>query len=370
MAAFVAAVRRELELRADGFDALWGQPGDASRPLLGSLYFGGGTPSLLAADVLADFIALVRDRFGLSQGAEITLEANPGPDERGNARALVAAGVTRLSFGAQAFDAASLRALGRRHVAGDIGDAVTEARSAGVTSVSIDLLYDTPGSTIETWAAGVDAALTLGPDHVSLYALTLDDPDIEGLTGATGDHLPVTRGARRWRTRARAGQDDERAAEMYEHAVKRLGSAAFDGYEISNWALPGHESRHNLAYWTRRPHGAVGPGAHAFDGTTRRWNAARLDAYLAALTPRDGAPGRLPPGGEDPIDAATAAVEAVILGLRLARGIPAHAADQPPLAAHVAWATEAGLLETAPGDRLALTTRGRLLSNEFFSRLV
>ena len=126
------------------------------------------------------------------------------------------------------------------------------------------------------------------PDHVSAYALTLDDPDAEGLTGPTGDHLPTKAGARRWRTAAIEEQDDDRAATQYGLAVERLGEAGFRGYEISNWARPGHESRHNLAYWTRRPYEAVGPGAHAFDGATRRWNAARLDGYLAALAPADG----------------------------------------------------------------------------------
>ncbi|MES2211255.1 MAG: coproporphyrinogen-III oxidase family protein [Chloroflexota bacterium] len=368
--AFVAALRRELELRAEALDALWGPPGRGPRPALGSLYFGGGTPSLLPGEVLTDLIGLVRDRFGLTEGAEITLESNPGPEERGDARALVAAGVTRLSFGAQAFDSATLRALGRRHEVGDVRDAVAAAREAEVDSVSLDLLYDTPGATLAGWADALEAALALEPDHLSLYALTLDDPDIEGLTGATGDHLPVTRGARRWRARARPRQDDDRAADMYRHAVDRLESAGFHGYEISNWARPGHESRHNLGYWTRRPHAAVGPGAHAFDGATRRWNAARLDAYLAALTPDDGSPGHLPPGGDDPINALTAAAESVILGLRLARGIPVEAGERPPLAEHLGWAIGTGLLEPTPEDRLVLTARGRLLSNELFVRLI
>jgi len=213
-------------------------------------------------------------------------------------------------------------------------------------------------------------ALELEPDHLSLYALTLDDPDAEGLTGLLGDHLPTTRGARRWRDGARAGQDEDRAAAMYHHAVHRLAAAGFDGYEISNWARPGHESRHNLAYWERRPYEAVGPGAHAFDGATRRWNAARLDAYLGALTPSDGSPGDLPPGREESVDAGTAATERVILGLRTARGIPAAAMLAPPLADHFGWALAAELVEVTPDERIVLTTRGRLLSNELFARLV
>ena len=222
-----------------------------------------------------------------------------------------------------------LRRLGRRHRVADVADAVAAARAAGIGSISLDLLYDIPGSTVAGWAATLDAALALDPDHLSLYALTLDDPDAEGLTGPTGDHLPTTAGARRWRDRARPEQDDDRAAEQYLHAVERLAAAGWRGYEISNWARPGHESRHNLVYWERRPYEAVGPGAHAFDGVTRRWNAARLDAYVAALSPAGGRPPVLPPGGFERVDPGTAAAEAVILALRTDRGVDRATADEP-----------------------------------------
>jgi oxygen-independent coproporphyrinogen-3 oxidase len=165
-------------------------------------------------------------------------------------------------------------------------------------------------------------------------------------------------------------QDEDRAAAMYHHSVHRLAEAGYHGYEISNWAIPGHESRHNLAYWERRPYEAVGPGAHAFDGATRRWNAARLDAYVDALTPPDGRAGRLPPGSEEPVDAVTAAAERVILGLRTSRGIPRSAALEPPLLEAFGWALATELIEVTAGDRIVLTTRGRLLSNELFARLV
>jgi oxygen-independent coproporphyrinogen-3 oxidase len=367
--AFVVALRRELELRADLLDARWGPPG-GRRPGLGSLYLGGGTPSLLPPDAIRAIVDLVDARYGLATGAEISLEANPGPDDRGDAAALVAAGIGRMSYGAQALDDATLKGLGRRHRAADVADAVLEAREAGVASLNLDLLYDVPGASVDGWMTTLDWALELEPDHLSLYALTLDDPDAEGLTGPIGDHLPTTRGARRWRDTARAGQDEDRAAAMYHHAVHRLAAAGFAGYEISNWARPGHESRHNLAYWERRPYEAVGPGAHAFDGATRRWNAARLDAYLAALTPPDGDPGHLPPGGEESIDGDAAAAERVILGLRTSRGIPVAAMLEPPLADHFGWAIAAELLEVTSEERIVLTTRGRLLSNELFARLV
>ena len=234
-------------------------------------------------------------------------------------------------------------------------------------SINLDLLYDTPDGTLATWTATLAAALELGPDHLSLYALTLDDPDGEGLTGPGGDHLPTTSGARRWRERARLVQDEDRAAAQYQHATSVLAEAGFRGYEISNWARPGHESRHNLAYWQRRPYEAVGPGAHAFDGAVRRWNAARLEGYVAALT---GPHPALPPGGADVVDGAAATAETLILGLRLDTGVPLAMADEPPLADAFGWARAAELLDVTADDRVVLTTRGRLLSNELLARLV
>jgi oxygen-independent coproporphyrinogen-3 oxidase len=367
---FVEALLAELGLRADALDARFGPAGTDRRRPLDTIYLGGGTPSLLPSDALAEILDLVRDRFGVASGAEITIEANPGRDERGDPAALRSAGVNRISFGAQSFDPLELARLGRRHRARETLDAFVGAREAGIGSVNVDLLYDIPGGGLATWIDSLELALSLSPDHLSLYALTLDDPDAEGLTGPTGDHLPVRRGARRWREDARRDQDEDLAAAEYHHAVHRLAEDGWRGYEISNWARPGHESRHNLAYWERRPYEAVGPGAHAFDGLVRRWNAARFDGYLAALVPADGSLPRLPPGGSEVIDPATAASEAVILGLRTDRGVPRGAALEPPLADWFGWALAAELFALTDDDRVVLTTRGRLLSNELFSRLV
>ena len=363
VAAFVDALLAEIDLRADAAAERFG-PDLAP---LDSVYLGGGTPSLVPADGIAEILMRVRRGFGLARDAEVTLEANPGPDERGDPRALGDAGVTRISFGAQSLDHEELRRVGRRHRPEDVADAVAGARSAGIGSINVDLLYDIPDGSVGTWMATLDAALDLEPDHLSLYALTLDDPSAEGLTGPLGDHLPTTVGARRWRERARPAQDEDRAAAQYHHAVVTLSEAGFRGYEISNWARRGHESRHNLAYWRRRPHEAVGPGAHAFDGVTRRWNAARLDGYLATL-----ARGELPPGASQVAadDADGAAAEATILALRLDTGLPLTAATEPPLADEFGWALAAELLEVTDDDRIVLTTRGRLLSNELFQRLV
>jgi putative oxygen-independent coproporphyrinogen III oxidase len=394
--AYAGAMLAEIDLRADAADARWGAPGsrgsceaapgaDADavphpRPRLASVYLGGGTPSLLPAATIGAILGRVRHRFGLAPRAEVTLEANPGPDERGDLAGFAAAGVTRVSVGAQSLSAAELRRLGRRHVPGDVAATVAAARSAGISSVSLDLLYDVPGQTPASWQATLRAALELAPDHLSLYALTLDDPDAEGLTGVLGDHLPTPAGARRWRDAARAEQDEDAAAAAYERACDALDAARFRRYEISNWAQPGHESRHNLAYWQRAPYEAVGTGAHAFDGRVRRWNAASLGGYLAALAPPPGS-GRgpaLPPGGEEELDAATAAAEEVILGLRTDRGVPAAIAerrpaassDEDPAAPALRWALANGLAEAGAGGRIRLTRRGALLSNEVFARIV
>ena len=373
VAAFVDALVTEIALRADALDAKFGPPAAGrGRPLLETVYLGGGTPTLLPAATIARLLDLVRTRLGIADGAEVTIESNPGADERNDARALAATGITRLSLGAQAFEEGLLRRLGRRHHVSDVRDAIAEARAAGFRSVSIDLLYDVPGQSLAEWSATLDAALELGPDHVSAYALTLDDPDAEGLTGPTGDHLPTRPGARRWREAAIPDQDDDRAAAQYTLTVERLAGAGYRGYEISNWARPDHESRHNLAYWHRRSYEAVGPGAHAFDGRTRRWNAARLDGYVRALTPDDRRDPALPPGGVEIVDAHVAAVEGLILGLRLDTGLALErrgrwAARASPRMGEGGGSARDRPVVTRAGIRL--TTRGRLLSNELFLRL-
>ena len=301
----------------------------------------------------------------------MTLEANPGPDDLGDLAGFRAAGVTRLSLGAQSLQGDELRRLGRRHTPADVGRAVRVARAAGLPSVSLDLLYDVPGQSLASWDATLAAALALAPEHVSAYALTLDDPDAEGLTGPLGDHLPTRAGARRWRAAAAAEQDADRAAEMYERLDDRLAAAGFAWYELSNFARTGRESRHNLVYWQRRPYEAVGPGAHAFDGgRQRRWNAARFDGYLAALRPADGSAPRLPPGGREELDERAVIAEEAMLGLRLASGLGPDLAVAPAVAPTLAWGREMGLVTDGPAGHAVLTRRGRLLSNELFARLL
>ena len=363
--AYLGALHTELELRADALDRRF-----PTRPPLGSVYLGGGTPSLLPAARVAALLERVSARFGIADGAEITLEANPGPDEVGDLAAFRAAGVTRLSLGAQSMDAAELARLGRRHRPTDVLHAVDVARRAGFASVSVDLLYDVPGQTLGTWGATLDAVIEGGVDHVSAYALTLDDPDGEGLTGSGGDHLPVRAGARRWRERARAEQDSDRAADLHALADERLSAAELQWYELSNWSRPGAESRHNLVYWRRLPYEALGPGAHAFDGDReRRWNAARLEGYVTALGAGDGTHAALPPGGAETLSDRDVLVERAMLALRTAAGIDPALATADRVAPAIEWAEEHGLLEAAESGR-RLNARGRMLSNELFVRLL
>ncbi len=365
--AFVAAAVAEVRLRAEGVRGRFGTLGP-----LRSVYLGGGTPSLLAPAQVASLLAAAQEGFGLASDAEITLEANPGPADRGDLVGFRAAGVNRLSIGAQSFQASELRRLGRRHAPEDVANTVRHARRAGFDDVSLDLLYDVPGQTLDSWRRSLGRALALEPQHISAYALALDDPQAEGLTGVDGDHLPIRRGARRWRRHAGAEQDDDRAAACYELLDTMLTDVGLCWYEISNWSSPGRQSRHNLVYWQGGAYEGVGPGAHAFDGhLTRRWNAARLDAYLAALLPADGSPTVLPPGGSVSADGQSAAAEQVILALRTRAGLSALTARLPAFAPPLAWGRSMGLLEEGE-DRasLRLTLRGRLLAGELFWRLL
>ena len=338
---------------------------------LASVYLGGGTPSLMSPAQVGRLLEAADRHFGLAPDAEVTIEVNPGGGERGDLGGFRAAGVNRVSIGAQSFSPPDVARLGRRHNPADIVDTVRLARQAGFTNISLDLLYDVPGQTLASWRASLVGTLALEPDHVSAYALTLDDPDADGLTGPLGDHLPLRAGARRWRERAATEQDADCAADMYELADDLLTAAGLGWYELSNWARPGSHSRHNTTYWSGAAWEAVGPGAHAFDGAlTRRWNAARLDAYLAALVPTDGSAVRLPPGGEETTDPATALAERAILALRTRSGLAADQADRSVFSQALSWADKNQLVEDDDANVVRLTRRGRLLSNELFVRLM
>ncbi|MEO8246894.1 MAG: radical SAM family heme chaperone HemW [Chloroflexota bacterium] len=337
----------------------------ALRPAPGELrtiYFGGGTPSLLPAAAVRRLIGAAMDRWsGATAVEEITLEANPSGRERPDWAGLRAAGVTRISLGVQSLRDAQLVALARGHSAEEAQRAYADARAAGFDNVSIDLIYGIPGQSLEDWADGLHRALALDPrpDHLSLYALQLALAPDEWAA-------PPRAGALRWRERLERRQDDGLAAAQYRLAEQLLEDAGYEHYELSSWGRPGRSSHHNAAYWGRRAYTGLGAGAHSYDGAAQRsWNKRDLDAYL-----RGAEAGKRPLGGEETLDTAARAFEAVALGLRRVSGMSraAHVAEFGEdaarlMASGVAEGVERGLVEVS-GDVLRLSANGRLLANE------
>jgi oxygen-independent coproporphyrinogen-3 oxidase len=324
---------------------------------LATIYFGGGTPSLLPPDGVARVVAAAVERWG-SEPSEVTLEANPSAREAPDWAALRAAGISRISLGIQSLRDAQLTALARGHTAAEGLAAHGAARAAGFGNVSVDLIYGIPGQSLADWRDGLGAALALRPEHLSLYALQLALAPDEWAA-------PPRPGALRWRGRMAAQQDDGLAAAQYRLAEELLEAGGYHHYELSSWARPGFESRHNSAYWGRRPYTGIGAGAHSFDGSTRSWNERDLDRYLARTEVGE----RAIAGGEQ-LDEPTRAFEAVALGLRRVggfsrRGFATEFGDDPVerFAAAVEEGTAAHLLEVAD-DAIRLTAQGRLFANE------
>jgi oxygen-independent coproporphyrinogen-3 oxidase len=326
--------------------------------VLETVYFGGGTPSLLPTADVARIVAAAVAHWGRRPG-EVTLEANPSVREAPDWFGLRAAGVTRVSLGAQSLRDADLRTLARGHTAAEVRAAFGTARVAGFGNVSLDLIYGIPGQGLGAWRRTLRAAIALQPEHLSLYALQLALAPDEWAA-------PPRPGALRWRARVAARQDDGLAAAQYRLAEELLAAAGFAHYELSSWARPGFASRHNAAYWARRPYTGIGAGAHSYDGAARRsWNTRDLDAYLGAVQA-----GTSPEAGHEALDPATRAWEAVALGLRRVDGIDrrAFAAEfgRDPVATYpgpVRDTVTAGLLEL-DADRLRLTDAGRLMASE------
>jgi oxygen-independent coproporphyrinogen-3 oxidase len=332
----------------------------ALRPAPGQLttiYFGGGTPSLLPAEGVARVIAAAMARWGTAP-IEVTLEANPSSRETPNWSELRRAGVNRISLGIQSLHDAELLTLARGQSAAEGRAAYTAVRAAGFENVSIDLIYGIPGQSLADWADGLHLALALAPDHLSLYALQLALAPDEWAA-------PPRPGALRWRRRMVSRQDDGLAAAQYQLAEEMLDAAGFRHYELSSWARLGLESRHNSAYWERRPYTGIGAGAHSFDGQTRSWNERDLDRYIGRTESGE----RAVAGGEE-LDEPTRAFEAVALGLRRVEGFSrvAFATEfgADPLerfGAAIGQGTADDLLEVSD-ESIRLTARGRLFANE------
>ncbi|HZU04874.1 MAG TPA: radical SAM family heme chaperone HemW [Chloroflexota bacterium] len=347
---------RDLHLLAPYATALAQEAALAPPVTVHSVFFGGGTPSLLRPEQLAAVLAACRARFRFLPGCEITVECNPNNARVGRLAGYRAAGVNRISLGVQALDDATLRLLGRQHSAERVREAVAAVRAAGIDNLNLDLLYGLPGQSVEAWQRTLEAALALRPEHVSCYLLTLEDWTPLGQQVAAGAlRLP----------------DEDVVAAQYEVARACLAAAGYVQYELSNWALPGRESRHNLGYWRAEPYLGLGAGAVSCLDGMRRKNTPVVAQYLAAV--RQGCP---PPAAEvEHLDAATARREALILGLRLRAGVDAAAYRRrfgvPPEAVCGSELPEllaAGYLAWQDGC-LRLTDRALLVSNEVLVRL-
>jgi oxygen-independent coproporphyrinogen III oxidase len=343
MRRYLAALDRELELLAalpwtDGLH-------------LSSVFFGGGTPSLLEAEAMATILDRVRGGFALSTGAEITVECNPESVTRDKLARYRTAGVNRISLGVQSLDDAILAHIGRLHDRRGARAAFEAARQAGYDNLSVDLMYGLPGLEVAAWARAVEAILDWQPDHLSAYGLTLDAGSLWGASRVAG--LPP--------------EDDVVA--QYWALARAAGARGFEHYEISNYARPGFRSRHNLTYWRAAEYLAAGPGGCGYVGNVRYANVKPLARYCATLEQ-----GMLPVDTFEDLTPAQRAAERLILGLRTSDGVPAawvaeRAVDDAPLARRLAeWRSRALLVDDNGRTRLSET--GFLLSDALFVHLL
>ncbi len=317
-----------------------------------TVFVGGGTPTLLAAADLGRMLGAIRDEFGLAEGVEVTTEANPESADPRYLEELREAGFNRISFGMQSARQHVLKVLDRTHTPGRPEACVAEARAAGFDHVNLDLIYGTPGESDADWRASLEAALGAGPDHVSAYALIVEE----------GTQL-----ARRIRRGEVPMTDDDVHADRYLIAEETLSAAGFAWYEVSNWATsPAGRCRHNELYWRGADWWGAGPGAHSHVGGVRWWNVKHPGAYAQAL-----GEGRSPGAGRELLSAEERRVERILLELRLAEGCPLELL-RPAGAAAAARALEDGLLEPEPYGRglAVLTLRGRLLADAVVRDLV
>src|SRR5438093_1908579 len=314
-------------------------PGPAARGgPISTIYFGGGTPSLLppeAITTLVDKLLRSADPGPAARGGqEVTLEANPEDVTPDHAKAWRASGINRVSLGSQSFDDTVLKWMHRSHDAARIGAAMHALRGAGFDNISLDLIFALPDELHRDWERDLDIALALRPTHLSLYGLTVEP------------RTPLDRWISRGATHA---PDEERYAEEYLFAHRRLMADGFFFYEVSNASLPGFRSRHNSAYWSGQPYVGLGPAAHSFDGTTRRWNLRAWEAYRRAV-----AEGRSAVESEETLTDEQRELEAIYLGLRTVEGVPSGVVRRLP-ASFGAWVyEEAGKLKCTPEGWLRL----------------
>ena len=315
---YVDAVLREFRLLG-GTDP-GRQPGGSGGEALETVYFGGGTPSLLPPDAISALLTSLRDAFHVTPSrddVEVTLEANPEDVTRESATAWRRAGVNRVSLGAQSFDDRVLRWMHRSHDGARIGDAVRALRAGGIENVSLDLIFALPTELQRDWERDLDQALALLPSHLSLYGLTVEE------------RTPLAR----WISRgATSTPDDERYAEEYLLAHLRLAACGYRFYEVSNACRDGFRSRHNSAYWSGRAYLGLGPAAHSFDGRARRWNTPAWEDYRQAL-----AAGQSPLQSEEVLTDEQRELERLYLALRTDQGLTPTPPDGPLPPATAQW---------------------------------
>lgn len=348
---YVKALLKEIELAGT-----MAQHADGTHRRSRTIFFGGGTPSLLTVSQITRLLKACFTSFAVDKNAEITIEANPGTLDKEQLQGIRTAGINRLSMGAQSFDAELLKTLGRIHTPEEISQAVEFARAAGFTSINIDFMFGLPGQTMQHWRDTLNRALDLRPEHLSLYSLIIE----EGTPFYSWTH----------EGRIVSG-DEDLCADMYEYADELLRVAGYENYEISNWALPGHHSRHNLTYWQNLPYIGMGAGAYSTFGKRRFSNIREPLAYIKAVNMQ-----RLPEAESEPVEREQEMAETAFLALRTAMGLHLPTFAQrfsQPFAQFVENrlrpVEEAGLLEQEQ-DWLRLSKRGRLLGNEVFLRLL
>jgi putative oxygen-independent coproporphyrinogen III oxidase len=308
-----------------------------------TVFFGGGTPTLLPPQNLIDIVATIRTDFGLAADAEITTESNPDSVTRDDLEALREGGINRISFGVQSTDRAVLGVLDRTHDPARVPQVVSWAREVGFEQVSVDLIYGTPGESVGSWRHTVDRALALSPDHVSAYALIVEQGTALARRIGRGE-LPMP--------------DDDDLADKYDVVDDALTAAGIDWYEVSNWSRDdGSRCRHNLGYWKSADWWGVGPGAHSHVGGVRWWNVKHPVAYASRLSE-----GASPAAAREILDDETRRVERVLLETRLGEGIRLDVLDDAGRASVPAVVSD-GLAEIIEADRLVLTRRGRLLAD-------
>ena len=365
-APYVEAVCREMQghrelLSAAGvIGAAAGEGKDNSQEwlsyLVDTVYFGGGTPSLLEPQQLQKILDAIRSTFR-TEFAEVTLEADPETLEEKKAAAWMRAGINRVSFGVQSFLDKELAAAGRMHRRADIYRAVPILREAGIRNFSFDLIAGLPHQTEKSWKQSLEELIALGPEHVSVYLLEVDEGSRLGkelLAGGT-------------RYSAGAVPSEDEMAEFYEMAQEKLGVAGYRHYEISNWAKPGFESKHNLKYWRREAYSGFGAGAHSFSGTQRWANAHDAAAYVSAVEN-----GRLPVEQLEDVTAKQALEEELFLGLRQLNGIDVGRIEKEygvVLAQRFESLAAAGLVERE-GNVVRLAEEKLSVSNEVFVELM